>query len=292
MYQFEGCECPICHEPLQKNEDIVVCPDCGAPYHRSCYAEAGSCVYADQHKNGFEWEAPQQAVPQIDCPSCKAANPIGASFCNHCGQPLQPTVSAADPMADKNGDGIPDFIADRLELSDEIDGISTREWSIYIGPSAPYYLLQFARQNKRGNKLGFVLSAAFFAPYYFFYRRMWGLGVFAWGLNLLLNLPQGLLLFQELGYISSAGLNLVLLSKIGWLASVLWVVVNTLWGFFAIWLYRSHAAKTMRRWKAQAPNEQVYNAHLMSKSGPCRAVIFAIAGLYILSFFVGFGSTI
>lgn len=34
---YTGKKCPICSEKFKADDDIVVCPKCGAPYHRSCY---------------------------------------------------------------------------------------------------------------------------------------------------------------------------------------------------------------------------------------------------------------
>ena len=49
--------------PDRLRDDIVVCPDCGAPYHRACYEKQGGCVYADKHGTGFEWTPPASAQP-------------------------------------------------------------------------------------------------------------------------------------------------------------------------------------------------------------------------------------
>ena len=37
MPKYYGCPCEGCGRPLALTDDIVVCPDCGAPYHRECY---------------------------------------------------------------------------------------------------------------------------------------------------------------------------------------------------------------------------------------------------------------
>ena len=61
MYQFTGCPCSVCGKTLTDTDDIVVCPDCGAPYHRACYEKQGACVYAARHGTGFEWMPPASA---------------------------------------------------------------------------------------------------------------------------------------------------------------------------------------------------------------------------------------
>ena len=44
MMDLSGIPCPVGGKPFTKDDDIVVCPVCGAPYHRACYQEAGHCV--------------------------------------------------------------------------------------------------------------------------------------------------------------------------------------------------------------------------------------------------------
>ena len=41
MPKYYGCPCEGCGKPLTLQDDIVVCPDCGAPYHRVCYEKLG-----------------------------------------------------------------------------------------------------------------------------------------------------------------------------------------------------------------------------------------------------------
>lgn len=45
MPKYYGCPCEGCGRPLALTDDIVVCPDCGAPYHRECYEKLGRCIH-------------------------------------------------------------------------------------------------------------------------------------------------------------------------------------------------------------------------------------------------------
>ncbi len=89
---YKGLKCSVCGKPFTANDDIVVCPECGAPYHRECYAKAGKCVYAERHGTPDAWKPPQPAAESegdvLRCPRCGAPNPKTALFCAHCGQPL------------------------------------------------------------------------------------------------------------------------------------------------------------------------------------------------------------
>ena len=42
MPKYYGCPCEGCGKPLTLQDDIVVCPDCGAPYHRDCYESSAA----------------------------------------------------------------------------------------------------------------------------------------------------------------------------------------------------------------------------------------------------------
>lgn len=127
-------KCPVCNEAFKDGDDVVICPDCGAPYHRACYQRAGSCVFSAQHGPGFEYKAPEPAakpaaadaspgadaheatqgptstaepVPHehkgILCPNCRTINEDRAIFCLNCGAPLHPDAFRRGGQAPQNG---------------------------------------------------------------------------------------------------------------------------------------------------------------------------------------------
>ena len=44
MSRYTGEKCLICSQDFKEDDDVVVCPECGTPYHKDCYKEKGSCV--------------------------------------------------------------------------------------------------------------------------------------------------------------------------------------------------------------------------------------------------------
>ncbi len=44
--------CPVCDKDFKDGDDIVICPSCGAPYHRACYQQVGQCVFTARHASG------------------------------------------------------------------------------------------------------------------------------------------------------------------------------------------------------------------------------------------------
>ena len=56
MVEYQGAPCQYCEKPFEENDDIVVCPECGTPYHRACYKEAGHCTNLALHAMGGSWQ--------------------------------------------------------------------------------------------------------------------------------------------------------------------------------------------------------------------------------------------
>ncbi len=120
MTYFYNAVCPVCQQPLDKSQDIVVCPECGAPYHRACYKQAGKCLYEDKHGTDFTYlpDPAPDAEPEafVLCPRCGKGNPTDARACSNCGTPLytrQPHQPDDEPDADA---GQPDAQQDDTPL--------------------------------------------------------------------------------------------------------------------------------------------------------------------------------
>lgn len=96
---YKGIKCPVCEKPFAENDDIVVCPTCGAPYHRACYMEKGQCIFDELHETGKAWapppppSAPNTAseIKDKECPNCGTLNAHSALFCSVCNASLTGT---------------------------------------------------------------------------------------------------------------------------------------------------------------------------------------------------------
>ena len=54
MISYVGLDCPACHRPFIEEDDIVVCPVCGAPHHRDCWNRLGHCACEESHGTDHE----------------------------------------------------------------------------------------------------------------------------------------------------------------------------------------------------------------------------------------------
>lgn len=182
MKNYINEKCPICKKVFNESDDIVVCPNCGAPYHRSCYNITGSCIYKDKHgtcEDYFHSHQNQEHTKSSDiklCPRCLNENPKDSLFCNKCGfsfsEKQEPT--SFNPQ---NIDGIP-FIFDPLagiNPSDKIDDIEISEIAAFTKVNTPYYITIFKKINDK-SKSRFSFSAFLFSGAWFLYRKMYKLG--------------------------------------------------------------------------------------------------------------------
>ena len=75
MTRYTGNHCPVCEQAFTDEDDIVVCPDCGTPYHRACWQKVGACMHKSEHAAGFEWQPEfgpeaEKAAHEATCPNC------------------------------------------------------------------------------------------------------------------------------------------------------------------------------------------------------------------------------
>jgi len=188
--------CPGCLLLFNVNDDIVVCPECATPQHRACWQKDNRCVNAERHAPGFVWTplAAKQDSDTFDpekdegliCAVCGANNPKDAEVCAGCGNPAgtaapaQPQPAAADPFAG--------FTARGFNPEEEIGGVKSGDLLLYIQSGARSYINRFRSMENRAKKISWNWAAFFFAPYWFFYRKLLKPGAVFLGLTLALSL--------------------------------------------------------------------------------------------------------
>lgn len=204
MYDYTGIKCPKCDIPFMKDDDIVVCPDCGAPFHRNCYDELGHCLFEDKHSEGNDWQPPKPPnAPNVDaeikdkeCASCGTLNANSALFCNGCGKALignpdvhknrtqeeNPQPNINDPFNFQGPFGaapfpLPDLMGGVNPTDTLEDDITYGDASKLVRHATPYYMQQFYRLKTIGksrlNKAGFLCGGP-----WMLYRKMYKRGIF------------------------------------------------------------------------------------------------------------------
>ncbi|MFT3952233.1 MAG: RING finger protein [Oscillospiraceae bacterium] len=315
MASYIGERCIYCNEVFQPDADIVVCPECGTPYHRACYEEEGACINDDLHESGMSWNAlhSDRRVVSDDvmkCPRCGTENPPAGIFCKSCGLPLgqsddarpfneanqtsgqQPNPSQFDTSKAAFD---PLLGGDSLSPETEIDGIKVREFGDYIGPNRLYFLSIFLRYAKFGAKLSINFGAMLFPFIYPFYRKMYKPGVILLLLSALLYVPQLLYILQHPEYVPS-GITLPASRNFSFINSelfyrILMAASMCVYGIMFVsatnankWYY-AQAKKTIRSIKEKCTDEAQCRTEIARRGGTSvPAVLCAFAGFFVLMY--------
>lgn len=207
----EGQKCPVCGAYIFDNDDLVFCPECGAPHHRDCYEVLGHCAYADKHgtADAYNPEAEKQKAEKERAEKEKANQ--GSLFgdeppfeeqttpCRFCGEPLfkdervchkcgRPQM-AGGPGAAPFGAGAA-FAFDPLggvPENEVIGEVTAKEIKNYVAINTQRYVPRFKGMVKE--KRNSWNWAAFLLPEaWFFYRKMYFPGIFVTILRLIASL--------------------------------------------------------------------------------------------------------
>lgn len=324
MARYTGNHCPVCEQAFTDDDDIVVCPDCGTPYHRTCWQKVGVCMHQSEHAAGFEWKPEvgpeaEAAAHAAICPNCGTHNEPGSAHCSHCGVPLPapgqaPEESgpiyarrpgagstaadpgtASGPRMEAYGPGADGGIYRReVGPEDAIDGVKAKHWAIFLGRSPMYYLMQFFRMSETNHRITFSFSAFLFGPAYLLYRKMWKEGIAVAILSLVLYLPG---LLSLVAYYNADFFGNM---PVGWLgpASTVAEFINWLLrvvlALFSVSLYEKHAKARIIEVCARCP-EGPERTEALARSGGTNILAailyFGILALLYVAFLYMAGPT-
>lgn len=162
--EFKNEKCAACGMKFFDDENIVVCPECGTPYHRECWERIGNCIHSAEH-GSYEWKGENQELREH----------------------LENVENAENRKHENTNDGFEiihvDSYDEYREIMDKklleqqkdfeaIDGVTAQELLKFIGKNGYYYLPVFKdiRKNNKLLKLNFAAFLMF--PVHCFYRKM------------------------------------------------------------------------------------------------------------------------
>ncbi len=196
---YENDKCQYCGEQFAKNDDVVVCPDCGAPYHRRCWEEHGECAFAKEHAEGFVYnrqsKPAQPALPEDEdfiekikkeflkdnekpssktkiCECCGSNLITEDGYCVNCrhqqGEPID--EKKRRKAVEKNP-------FEQVDPDDEILGEKASDISLVIRTNSAKLLPRLKKTDEKKFKIGWNWSAFFFGYLYLFFRKLYKYGV-------------------------------------------------------------------------------------------------------------------
>lgn len=270
--KFTDESCFSCGSKFEEKDDVVVCPQCGTPYHRECYNLTGECINTQLHESGEKWKrelAKEQNSAHSAgpiCPNCMNHNEENAEICTNCGCRLSATDSAF--TENENGIGIEimtgsddnPFLKPYLGFNpdEDLGGATLKEVSEFVYSNTLYYIPLFKKMKDFGTKASLNIACFLFPYFYFANRKMWFWGILTAIISIILELPATLhtLATAEMDFpyiqdvitaIASKEKLLLAMSEVCAIASWIFrLVVCT----FANWLYFRFAVKSIKRIKA------------------------------------------
>ena len=310
-------KCPVCDKPFAAQDDVVVCPECGAPHHRACWHAQGACAFAASHGTGYVWtataseqtaqsETQQQTNPELRCPRCGEPCGVDTLVCPTCGNRLG-VVPPGNAYAFNE-----DYFMRGVDVSaqTDLDGMTAKEAAIFVQQRAGTYVRKFQKQTEKGKKVGWNWAAFLFSPFWFFYRKAYKAGVFFLGLWMILSaflfVPLGKVVdqtdeiisqyitidetvtlektAQEFAALDTAAQQTIQqaayrLTKAVALFYTALLLPNVFAAMFADYLYKKKVVKDVQTMRDFAQNEQTFKMLALRRGG---VSIFGLLACYFL----------
>lgn len=196
MADYKNCSCIACKNIFEPDDDIVVCPECGTPYHRDCWHEHGHCINTELHENGGTWQNPNSTNNENDrervlCMYCGELNPKGSSFCIHCGKNIKDKIEDNASWQKSISDILGGF--QNENQNEDMGGATLGEIKDFVGKNIAYYLTRFRFFFESKKKLAPNFICIIFPQFWFAYRKMWIGSLIIVLLTFLLSIPSSLI---------------------------------------------------------------------------------------------------
>ena len=281
----ENQTCALCHAYLFEEDDVVYCPECGAPHHRECYNKINSCALYELHgtenqydklKRAAEEQKVKEEAEKKETAETDFETPFG-------------TLSPIDFLGGVNPD-------------DEIDhGVTAKEAAKFVLSNTMRYIPKFKKLNKY-SKASWNFLAFLFPGGWFFSRKMYLNGIIASVLEViatLLTVPFQLTMYN-LG-LSGMAFSADMIQKmaesmdefspavvyVAWAGFLLTLAIRLVVSILGDYLYKKHAVNTIREIKEKSENKELD----FRKKGGVNIIIFFIAVMavdYIPAIIVSF----
>ena len=306
MANYTDQECIICNKKFTDGDDIVVCPECGTPYHRECYSQEGKCVNTVLHEKKKSW-SDQKAEEPIKCSLCNAENPPGSFICERCGSSLlkgmeEPQGQSDNKSTGQNG-GFSGFTGFSFDPNDRYcgldphekitDNVNVEEAADFIGTNVPYYLMLFKRMRDTGKNMTINAVCILFPQFYFAHRKMMIEALAVIILSSILSIPSMLYAFSAvdapLRFISNDVMETNAFLFITRISNYLSLAINLLTCLFANRLYMGRMKRKIGQIKAHESDlANVKNSITLAGGTSTIYLLVALAAQFIASAIITF----
>lgn len=231
---FVGQKCVCCGKVFEKNDDIVVCPECGSPHHRECYLKENRCANSAMHSTGEKW---QRIEIEKDNEYQKSAfEKSQPEFDNYIHQIIE------EDDTENNAGFNPD---------EDMGGATIKEIAMFVRTNTFYYIPIFKRMKDLGSKISFNFSCFVFPSFYFANRKMWFWAVISALIGVIFDIPSLIIIMSQQEVFKDNIMSFIYQNQnfIEELANIcMWGswISRILMCIFANWIYFRFAIKKLR----------------------------------------------
>lgn len=296
----KGKTCVFCKAYLFEEDDVVVCPICGAPHHRECYEKLGRCAQEELHGTEKEYcrvkereekaqskqstknpEENKQTFNEVICPVCRTSYDKNLSACPNC--------SAQNAFAFQNFSMFNPL--GNISPDQEIDeGVTAKDAMRFVFSNTHRYIPKFVKLNKK-KKASWNWLAFLFPTGWFFSRKMYKSGFVAGVFSIISTLC--LLPFSKSLYnlgaipatnyaqlyeniesaLPSINKGVVILGFLSFVISILVCFISAIFGDY---IYKKHTVSCIRKIKTSDNEEQGFR-----KLGGVSIIFFFLATMAV-----------
>ncbi len=309
-YKWQGIEAPK-HKTATPKAEAIPCPNCGidnpkgSQVCRNCGMKF--TLFGMNVVDAIDAENRRNQNPNKDIPDYKAPFTLGEGE----GFDLQPSQEI-NTTAEQVENLLTDILTGQTEeaqpedgrlnlggpfpLTDEIDGVRINTIGNFIGSNALSYISKF-RKMQAGKKISFNFASFFFAPYWFFYRKLYKPGIVfmtAFLTLAILAMPSYMKVMEILNQIASLAsienltdaqlnqlntlmdsMNAAMPSMI--VFSIIIIAVRIVCGFLANHIYKKHVIENAGK-AERLPDKKSAMAHIVKNGGA--SILIAMASFF------------
>lgn len=158
MTSNQNQSCALCRAYLFAEDDVVYCPECGAPHHRECYNKLNNCALAEFHGTENQYDKLKKAAEEQQ-EQTEQTKPDETNY--------ETPFGMLSPI---------DFLGG-VKPEEEIDnGVTAKEAAKFVISNTMRYIPKFKKLNKY-NKASWNFLAFLLPSGWFFSRKMYYGGI-------------------------------------------------------------------------------------------------------------------
>ena len=236
-------KCAVCNAYLFEEDDVVYCPECGAPHHRDCYSSIGHCALEEFHGTENQYKKPEpQSETQVNGDE---AQPVQSDIivCGMCGEKYEttedfcPKCNTPNIIKTSGGRFVTfDFLGGVHPKTDLGNGVTANEAKKFVASNTHRYIPKFVG-FKKGKKASWNWLAFLTPCGWLMSRKMYLLGAIIGAMQIaftMLNVPFSAAINQldfseATNYMESAIImaeNFSLIGEIAFVAAVIGLLLQ------------------------------------------------------------------